>query len=202
METPHETTERKRLYWQRARWCNWIGVALGLCILTPFLVALFDRREPVHLYQGKFIPEIVIPGQTIVIIWEADELRSGCDGVFERRITERTTGKVHQFKREATIYHLVGPSGGRQTFSKDFTLPDAMTPGPAEYQTIGERWCNPVQKYLWPIPFKGPIVPFTVLEKPAPPPVVLLPSIGPSLQGFEPGAAPKAKAVRKRSQRK
>lgn len=166
METFSETVERKRIFWKRSRLCNYIGLALGLAVATPVFIMLFDRREPVHLYGGTFIPDQVLPGQSVVIVWEADELRQGCDGVLERRILEKKTGKVHYFKREPTVYHLVGPAGGRQTFSKDFTLPEAITAGPAEYTSIGERWCNLLQKYLWPIPFHGPIIPFNVIEKP------------------------------------
>lgn len=173
METVDEKVERKRIFWKRSRLCNVIGLALGVLVAAPVFGLLVDRREPVRLYQGQFVPDQVTPGQTVVVVWEADEMRFGCDGVIERRILEKKTGKVHYFKREPTIYHMVGPEGGRQTFSKDFTLPEAITPGPAEYVTIGERWCNVLQKFLWPIPFRGPPIPFNVLEKPVPPPPVL-----------------------------
>jgi hypothetical protein len=201
METIDEKVERKRIFWHRSRWCNYIGLTLGLLVAAPVFGMLFDRREPVHLYEGQFVPDQVLPGQSIVVVWEVDELRQGCDGVVERRILEKKTGKVHYFKREPTVYHLVGPAGGRQTFSRDFTLPQAITPGPAEYTTIGERWCNLLQKYIWPMEFRGPTIPFNVMENPVPIPpnaITLPPSI--KLQDLEIKLKPKFKMKRRTPQ--
>lgn len=174
METELETATRKKEYWMRKRYCNWVGIVLGLLVVAPIFILLFDRREPVTLHWGKFVPELLAPGGMVVIVWEATENIAGCDGDLERRITEVESGKEHTFKREPTTYHLVGPSGGRQTFSKDFKLPDSISEGLSDYWTVGRRWCNLLQKYIWPKEFIGPKIRFMVQAKPTPPAFVVI----------------------------
>jgi hypothetical protein len=174
-DTPQEKAERKTAMWKRTKSCNIIGIAIGIGLIAPIAGLLMDRREPIHLYQGRFEPEVVRSNQTVQIIWEADELRTGCDGVLERRITEKRSGKIHYFAREPTVFHF---NGTRKTFSKYFTLPE-LSDGEAEYTTHGHRWCNLLQKWFWPIEFFSPPIRFTVSNPPKvvspDDPVVVLP---------------------------
>lgn len=178
IETPRQASHRKRLFWLRRRQCNRIGFLIGLLVLTPFFVLLFDRREPIELIDGRFDPDIVVAGQSVNVVWRAIEHKK-CEGELERRITD-AANKITVYAREPTIYYLAEPIPGApldspRTFVKPFTISAGISEGEATYQTTGFRWCNIVQKYLWPIPFKGPPIKFEVIERvsgsiPLPPP--------------------------------
>ena len=169
-DTPEDIADRKAKFRSRAKWCNRVGVSLGLLIITPIAVMLLDRRSPIVLEDGVITPDPAIPGDTVSITWTTIERRA-CDGEFSRRIVEgQPSGKIHEFARGPTVYHRLskGTDGQRKTFTRSFTLPESVTPGVVTYTVHGTRWCNVLQKYIWPIPFDGPKVKFTVQAKPLP----------------------------------
>lgn len=153
-----ESRERRRRF-RRSILCNYVGIALGILVAAPIGIMLLDRREPITLHSGQIVPDTVRPGQTVTVLWRVTENRP-CDGEVARRVVD-SSGKIHEFRREPTVYHLVGERGV-QTFSGPFTMPDGMVDGPAYYTTSGYRWCNVLQKLIWPIPFQGPRVTFNV----------------------------------------
>lgn len=162
METPKETSVRKRRYWRRARWCNFIGTALGVLVMAPLLIMLFDRREPITILPGKIDPYYVKNGMTVVVTWPLIEHRA-CAGDLRRVVVDQGgKGKIHEFAVEPTIYHQVLSPDAR-TFSKNMTMPYGMAPGPAIYYGIGTRWCNVLQQFIWPIPFRSPDIPICIL---------------------------------------
>lgn len=161
METGQQMSDRKRAYWKRARICNYVGIVLGICLAGPFFYMLLDRREPITLYEGRFDPDVVRPDQKVNVIWYAKENRP-CDGEIERRIVD-SSKKIHAFTRESTVYHIQNVNG-IQLFTKPIIIPDSIAQGEAIYSTHGHRWCNPVQKYIWPIEFFGPAVKFYVVK--------------------------------------
>jgi hypothetical protein len=158
--------------------CYILGVLLGVAA-APFAVMLFDRREPVtltfgpddHCYEdcsGQIIPYYVHPLQEVEIKWPLIENRK-CEGEYSRRIREGRTGKVHIFGRQGTAY-TEATSTDRRWFSRSLVIPKAVGPGPATYWTVGYRWCNFMQKYFWPIPFRSPDIQFEVLPEGQPAP--------------------------------
>ena len=139
--------------------CHLFGAMCGLTItFTAWLV--LDRRDPVILEHGELIPNEVRNGDRAIIVWHITELRL-CAGDLRRVIID-SSNKVHEFAKEATVYHDLVVKGSR-TFSKNFTMPYGMAPGPANYYGIGTRWCNVLQQNIWPIFFRSPAVPFTIL---------------------------------------
>lgn len=174
-----------RVFKGRSRKCNWIGASIGI-FLTPFAVMLFDRREPITLVKGAMVtldvppseyekilamehpPAIVAkPGEKVVILWLAIENKA-CDGDVERRVVEKS-GKVIAFERVPTVYHMEG-NGVTKFFTKEFVLPDSISGGWSTYSTLGNRWCNPLQKYLAPLSYIGLQIPFYIVTPPRPEP--------------------------------
>lgn len=162
MESPEEKVERKRKYWKRAKWCNLTGVVLGVLIVAPIGIALFDRREPIDFEKGRMLPRNVRPGEVVEVTWYATRKRN-CEGEFSRRVID-AAGKINDFIVELPIYPPTGRHDGNpETFTRVFQLPAGMVPGPAYYTPRGVHWCNVIQKWLWPIAFDAPWIPFNVL---------------------------------------
>lgn len=143
------------------RWTTFIAITLGTVVVAPFFILLFDRREPIELGEAMIEPSgSVNSGQEVTITWSAVERRAGCDGEFERRVID-STGRIFPYRREPTVYRLTY-NAKAQIFTRQFRLPNGLAPGRAIITTVGTRWCNSVQKYLWPIPFQGPIIQATI----------------------------------------
>lgn len=144
----------------RRPWCHILGAAIGALAVAPIMIMLFDRREPLELIDGYITPFNVRGGQEVRITWVARELRA-CGGELHKLFID--SAKVaHPTVREPTVYHQT--FADERTFQKLMTIPRGMAPGPAIYTTKIERWCNPLQKYLWPIKSDGIEIRFNVVE--------------------------------------
>jgi hypothetical protein len=141
--------------------CHILAAAFALLVVTPPIVMLLDRRDPAELTGGQMLPHDVRSGQAVTIAWDIIERRA-CAGEFTPIIID--AGKqVHYFARQPTVYRdTLRPDGLR--FYKHITLPTGLAPGPAIYTVQVERWCNPLQRYLWPIPSKAARIEFNVIE--------------------------------------
>jgi hypothetical protein len=136
-----------------------ICLVLAVLVITPPSIMLFDRREPVTIISGTLEPNTIRSGDPVIVTWTIKENRS-CSGDL-RRVVVDSVGKVHEFIIEPTIYHEVLTSP--RTFVKRFNMPYGMAPGAATYYGVGTRWCNVLQQFIWPMPFKSPGISFTVL---------------------------------------
>ena len=145
---------------QRNKWCHVVGFLLGSLILAPVIVMLLDRRQPLELIEGNITPYNVRAGQEVRVTWTAKELRA-CDGEVYRVFID-SAKTVYPTLVEPTVYHQ--SFADRRTFQKLMVIPAGMTPGPAIYFAPIERWCNPLQKYIWPIRSEGLQIPFNVIE--------------------------------------
>lgn len=141
--------------------CAIMGSFVGVAIIAPVLVMLFDRREVVQLDAGKsyIVPSPARPGTTISITWSAIPLRN-CAGTVIPRVID-STGRIYEFARSATVYQDLMRPGARQ-FTKALTLPTVMPAGPARYEAVVVRWCNVLQEYLWPMIDRPFPIPFEV----------------------------------------
>jgi len=165
-DTPEQTTERKRIYWKRAKWCNFTGFLLGTLVIAPIIIAVGDRRDPIDFIDGRMVPKNVYPGQVVEVHWYAERKRAGCDGEFSRRIID-AAGKIHDFLIEPeTAPKKLLVIGKPEKIPRTFLLPDGMVPGRAYYTPRGHFWCNWLQKMLWPMELDAPWVPFNVLALP------------------------------------
>ena len=129
--------------------CHSLAAAISLSFAV-FLGMLFDRRPVVDLDATKsFIsPAPARPGERIFITWSAVAHRN-CAGYTIPRVVE-STGRVFEYARTPTVYQdLMAPLA--RSFTKELILPAIMTSGPARYEAIVIRWCNPVQQYIWPM---------------------------------------------------
>lgn len=160
-ETKLETATRKSLFWRRARYCNVIGTVLGVLLVMPFFVLLLDRRQPIELIEGKMIPDVVRPGQTVAFVWRARELAAS-EGEFTRRFVDGC-GTLHTQPPEPTVYRVHAREGIQQ-FSREFKLPEGLCEGWGTYSTTGYRWRNFLQKLIWKIPFESPVAKYYVVR--------------------------------------
>lgn len=140
--------------------CNIIGTVTGLLIVMPIFIMLFDRRQPLELIDGSISPYNAKAGQEVRVTWTARELRA-CDGELYRVFID-SAKTVYPTLVEPTVYHQT--FADRRTFQKLMVIPAGMTPGPAIYFAPIERWCNPLQKYIWPIRSEGLQIKFNVVE--------------------------------------
>lgn len=140
--------------------CNRIGAVIGALAIAPILIMLFDRRQPLDLIEGYITPDEVRGGQEVRVTWVVREHRD-CDGRLWKLFID-SAKNAYATVWEPTVYHLT--FADQRTFQKLMTIPKGMTPGPAIYTTKIERWCNPLQKYIWPIPSDGLKIKFTVIE--------------------------------------
>ncbi len=144
----------------RKRWCNIIGGVLGSLALAPILIMLLDRREPLELIDGHIAPYNVHVGDDVLITFTVRELRN-CDGRLHKRFFD-SAGIIHASVPEPTIYHQA--IRDKRTFQKVATIPKGMASGPAIYAPTIERWCNPLQRMLWPINGASLRLNFNVVE--------------------------------------
>lgn len=144
----------------RNKWCHIAGFALGMIVVMPVLIMLGDRREPLELISGSIRPNDAKAGQEVRVTWTAQEFRP-CDGELYRIFID-SSKTVYPTVVEPTVYHKT--FADQRTFQKVMIVPAGMTPGPAIYTTAIERWCNPLQKYIWPIRSEGLQIQFNVIE--------------------------------------
>lgn len=152
---------------KRAAWCHFYAALFSIAILTPLTIMFLDRRQPVELElvkiennQGKAEAR---EGDEVTVTYSANIIREGCGGELLRVIVD-SANKITAFVREPTVFNGNNRAIGNITFSKTLTVPRGLTPGPARYVPKIERWCNPLQRYLWPIAQNPePSITFTVL---------------------------------------
>lgn len=161
-ETREEYVERRRKSRRRARIAHVLGAMLGIVLVAPIFIAIFDRRQPIDFEKGRMHPRVVRPGQVVEVTWWATRHRK-CDGEFTRRVID-ASGTIHTFVVELDVYPPMGRTDEEpEMFTRAFQLPVGLVPGPAFYTPRGRHYCNVLQKWLWPIEFEAPWVPFTVM---------------------------------------
>lgn len=137
---------------QRAVWCHIYAAIVSLGVITPCAIMLFDRRQPVQLEITSIEPAGGRIGDELTVNYDAVVNRGGCGGELLRVIID-SANHVSAFVREPTIFNnrSMGKPGERIHFSKTLIIPRGVTPGAAIYAPLIDRWCNPLQRYLWPI---------------------------------------------------
>jgi hypothetical protein len=124
---------------------------LGMLIagaVAWFLVLLFDRGEVVRMEFAGFQPNILVAGEPASVTWKTKVLRTDCDGTVQRKIID-SHGIEFVYQMNRTVFspeHAI-----RDQFTGQFIVPIAAAPGIATHITAPVRWCNVVQKYVWPM---------------------------------------------------
>lgn len=119
-------------------------------LVTMFLYALLDRSPVVELdlAQSYVRPNPATAGETIWITWSATELRN-CRGLAIPRVFD-SNGRVYDYASRDTAYHDLLSETPR-SFTRPIVLPTVMSSGTAKYEAVVIRWCNVIQKHIWPM---------------------------------------------------
>ncbi len=131
-------------------------------------VAAIGNRYSVLIENPRVEPNQVEAGANATLHFTARGFDLACKGVVDRSIID-SKGVIYRLKETATSNIKPIEHGGFE-FSRTFPVPVGMASGPATYRAIVTRWCNPIQKFFWPI-VEETDVKFSV----APPAVVLAP---------------------------
>jgi hypothetical protein len=125
---------------------------LGFVVLSVPIFLLLDRSPAVETVI-HLEPNVVHPGQSVEVVWTVKTLR-------ENWVGENCCGRVYRmmfdsqkrvFAFESTLSVTHAPVGETRTYHIDWTIPMGMLPGPATLRRNVDRWCNPLQQWLWPM---------------------------------------------------
>ncbi len=139
------------------------------CAIAFVGVAAIGNRYSVLIENPRVEPNQVEAGANATLHFTARGFDLACKGVVDRSITD-SKGVITKLK-ETDTSNLKPIDHGGFEFSRTFPVPAGAAPGPATYKAVVTRWCNPIQKFFWPI-VEETDVKFAV----APPAVVLTPT--------------------------
>ena len=130
----------------RRAWCHIIAGVVSFTVVAPLTFMVFDRAEPVTVHSTLLSGD-TRPGGVVTISWDATAFRA-CEGTVRRRVID-STGAVYEYDEQTTV---IRPQGelGRRRYSREFSLPKSITPGPAIHSVVVRYYCNPIHQW-WPI---------------------------------------------------
>jgi len=127
---------------------------VGMLVFSIPVWMLLDRSPAVETVI-HLVPDHVVAGQKAEAVWSVTVLRSGwfiggggCRGLVHRAMID-SQRQIFAFSSIAAVVH--GDVGTTDTYRYDWTIPMGMAPGPAIFRRNTERWCNPLQKWIWPM---------------------------------------------------
>jgi hypothetical protein len=134
----------------RAIICHFLAALVSIGLIGLPLVLILNRDLPivpvsfsvVYPYDG------IVPGEKFTILWHVVQQRTGCSGTVEREIISGDV--IHSFTVDKNSFNDTGALGDHY-YTKDIIAPLGLLPGNGFYVSRVTWWCNPVQKYLWPI---------------------------------------------------
>lgn len=126
--------------------CNAISLTMGLGVIFPVLALVLDRRPVLTLYPSVIVPPVTKPGSMIQIEWETVAHRS-CDGEAKEMIVD-SAGRIFYYAPTPTVRKTIGV---REHFVRELMVPRGSSPGQAHYVSYVERWCNELQRIVWPM---------------------------------------------------
>ncbi len=144
--------------------CHITAAAIGLGVVLPALFLRLDRRPVLEYDNQRIIPNPVMRGARASIAFDAREFRH-CQGYFQRVIID-SSGHTFSFDKEETTYREVSHPPRWRTIQREFIIPRGAAMGEATYRVYVTRWCNTVQKYLWPMVSMASDVRFTIIDRP------------------------------------
>jgi len=128
------------------------------CHIAPILAALFigfigaallDRAEPTPVLQAYIEPQVIHPGGVGTIHYTIREDRV-CDGIVHRWLVD-SRGVIFDLVDIPTEHAKPDADSNITSFAREVPIPWGISSGPAGYYADTYHWCNPLQKYLWPI---------------------------------------------------
>jgi hypothetical protein len=124
-----------------------LGFMFGMFVFSVPAYFLLDRSPAVETVI-HMAPDKVVPGQHFEAVWSVKVLRPHCRGMVHRVIID-SQRQVFAFASVAAVIH--GDVGTVDIYRSDWIVPMGMSSGPAIFRRNTERWCNPLQKWLWPM---------------------------------------------------
>jgi hypothetical protein len=129
----------------------------GKPLLTAFLLGTIVFAIPAYMLLDRspavetvihLEPQFVFPGQRAEAVWTVKVLRPNCYGYVHRKMIDSGRQEFGFSSVDSVIHGAVGSIG---LYRYDWTIPSGMSPGPAVLRRNTERWCNPLQRWLWPM---------------------------------------------------
>lgn len=142
--------------------CNVFLVVLCLLMGTAG-ATLANRGQPFEFVHTYIKPEIVQPGGSFTIYFIVRNITKNCPGIVHRTVID-AQGNVWPLRLSGTDYYDSDSVADRptHTFPHTFHLDERAAPGPAVYRSHAKFWCNPFQKYIWPIDGPTTVLDFTI----------------------------------------
>jgi hypothetical protein len=118
------------------------------CLIFAVPAYLLLDRSPAVETVIHMEPDVVHPGQNAEAVWTVKTLRPHCRGRVHRAMVD-SQKRVFGFESVDAVIHA--PVGDVRTFHFGWVIPLGMSPGPAILRRNTDRWCNPLQQWLWPM---------------------------------------------------
>ena len=141
-----------------------LAASIGIIVVAPLLFMLLDRGQILVYENQRIVPDPVARGTRAASVIDAVELRK-CDGYMQRVIID-SSGHTFSFTKETTNYREVSDPPRMRTLYREFVVPRGAAAGPAVHRVHLVRWCNVVQKLIWPIRETARDVHFVILDRP------------------------------------
>lgn len=141
--------------------CQIIAGVIGIFVITPAMFLILDRRDPAIMESARIVPHDLRPGQAAKVVMTFKNVRPGCSGVVRRKIIDRS-GRIVNFAQQSAIFYSDVIKEG-VPFEKELIIPEGLTPGPAIYDPSVWRWCNELQRIVWPIRSSNIPIHFNIL---------------------------------------
>lgn len=141
----------------------WYSILLVVCVViigATGLVAFWvtDRALPVEVLDTEVVTPEVEPGGKLVIRQTVKYLRD-CGAHADRTLWDDHTNR--QWLMD--IDYEKPPDGlGERPITFKVDVPFHFRPGKGRYQSAPIFWCNPIQKYFWPIDREPTVVWFRI----------------------------------------
>lgn len=133
------------------------AVALAIAFVG---VAAIGNRYETTIENARVEPSVVQPGSYGVLKFHSLGLDKACHGVVTRAIIDAQGIVQHLPETDAVKFN---PKTNQ--FERPFPVPLKTAPGPATYVGVVVRWCNPIQRFFWPI-VSTTRLPFVVGDSP------------------------------------
>jgi hypothetical protein len=149
--------------WRRFA-CHIMPILCALVLSYVAIQLLGNRYNPRTIIEQHITPDPVARGSRAFLIVRVKDDRQ-CSGLIHRWLSDRN-GSIYGLPDAHAVYGYVTPGVSKPfRLSHQIDIPPDIAPGPAEYHSQVERWCNPFQEYVWPMG-DAYTVKFTVSDKP------------------------------------
>jgi len=132
-------------------WQHVYAALFAFLVVVPVLYMVGDRDTVVEVVNARIVPHNIVAGGEVEVTWMANELRTDCGGEVHRTVID-SKGKRFPYPVFSVVDRDDSDKQAKpQEFSRLIKLPAKMAPGPFVMSVVVYRWCNPIQKFFWPM---------------------------------------------------